>query len=197
LNAEVSSEACLSPQRGLVAAWSQKRGEMVWWTVDRGRLWYRTRRVGSALTATGRDVYWTFGGTLYRLARWPSSLVARRECGMFSQRGACLVPTFVDGGKRSRPVIRFDRATFDPDPFVALRDRLVAPLINRGDAPPRLLLVRGGFVRVVFLPEAGWVVCGGAAAPTDARRIYVNGCRDGQLAGAWVSADRGLSWRAT
>ena len=76
-------------------------------------------------------------------------------------------------------------------------DRLVAPLINRGDAPPRLLLVRGGFVRVVFLPEAGWVVCGGAAAPTDARRIYVNGCRDGQLAGAWVSTDRGLSWRAT
>jgi hypothetical protein len=47
--------------------------------------------------ATGRDVYWTFGGTLYRLARWPSSLAMFRG-GVLGRRCETLAqPTLFAG----------------------------------------------------------------------------------------------------
>jgi hypothetical protein len=153
--------------------------------------------VGTALAATGKDVYWAYGATLYRLARWPSGVVAQRACSNFSWRGACLSPTFVEGAMRSKPLIRIDNADFDAESFIVLRDRLIAPLINRQRDAPRALLVRNDFARVINLPDVGWTVCGGDPAPTNKSRIYVNGCRGGQPVGVWVSVDAGLSWKAS
>jgi hypothetical protein len=195
LNAGIMEEACVSPRRAFAAIFVRDREKQVWWTTDGGRHWYRTRRVSPDLLASAGRVYWLFGPRIYRLRRWPSAPIARRVCRNFSSRGACLRPPIVDAGARSSPLVRLEGAAFDRDSVVVLRDRFIAPVLNTAAVlPPRAVLVRGLSVRVINLPDVGWYVCGGAAAPANIAQIFINGCRDGRGVGAWTSSDGGLSW---
>jgi hypothetical protein len=198
LNAGRLGEACVSEQRAFMAIDAQGPAPIrapVWWRTDGGHHWYPTRRVGANLMASAGRVYWVSGATIYQLSSWPSAQRARAACRSFSWRGACLSPAFVDAGARSRPLLTLDGAAFNRDAFVVLSDRFIAPVLNTQTAlPPRAVLVRGQSVRVINLPDVGWYVCGGEAAPTNRARIYISGCAVSGVGGLWISADAGVTW---
>lgn len=198
LNAGAFAEACPSARRGFIAVYrgpDNAIDEQVWWSTDSGRHWYRTNRVGPLMFASARRAYWVSRGSLYRVARWPSAIAARRRCRNFSHRGACVEPAIVNAGLRSALLLRLDDAVFADAAFVPLPDRAVLPVSNtRGGLPPRAVLVRGLGVRVIHLPDLDADVCGGAATPVNPRLIVIAACRAGLGVGAWTSTDGGETW---
>jgi hypothetical protein len=201
VNAGVTTTACPTVARGFVGVYFDRPGvgiteEQVWWTIDSGTHWFRTRRVGLKMFSAGSRVYWLYRGAIMRVSRWPTLAKARSAC-RFYVRGSCHRPRFVDAGTRSTVLLRLDDAAYDVDAVLQLPDGFVAPVQNtRKGLPPLAVVVRGPVIRVAHLPDYGrWEVCGGSTGPRRATGpMYISACVNGLLVASWVSRDGGKTW---